>query len=73
MRVNIRKGDVVRDTLELGPYGHEQKMGLVVGVKGQVAEVYYPEYSGYVWLPFDVLEKVEMTPQKTEELIFAGV
>lgn len=72
MRVNIRKGDVVRDTLELGPYGEEQKMGLVIGTKGRVAEVYYPEYSGYVWLPFDILEKVEMSQQNVDKLVFAG-
>jgi hypothetical protein len=72
MRVNIRKGDVVRDTLELGPYGEDQKMGLVVGIKGRVAEVYYPEYSGYIWLPFDVLEKIEMSDQKVNELVFMG-
>jgi hypothetical protein len=73
MRVNLRKGDVVRDTLELGPYGQERKMGLVVGVKGRVAEVYYPDYSGYVWLPFDILERVEMSEQKVNDLMFGGV
>jgi len=70
MRVNVRKGDIVRDTMELGPYGQEQKMGLVVGVKGQVAEVYYPDYSGYVWIPFEILEKVEMSDQGVDKFVF---
>ena len=55
MRVNFRKGDIVRDTLE----DTDKWVGLVVAVKGQVAEIYYPQHSGRLWLPFDTLERVE--------------
>jgi len=55
MRANFRKGDIVRDTLD----DTDKWMGLVVGVKGQVAEIYYPQSSGRIWLPFDTLERIE--------------
>jgi hypothetical protein len=54
MRTNFRKGDIVRDTLE----DTDKWVGLVVAVKGQVAEVYYPQHSGRIWMPFDTLERV---------------
>lgn len=64
MRTNFRKGDIVRDTLEdTGKW-----VGLVVGVKGQIAEIYYPQHSGRLWLPFDTLEMVE-----SEELKWASI
>jgi hypothetical protein len=55
MRKNFRKGDIVRDTLD----GTDKWVGLVVGVRAQVAEIYYPQSSGRIWLPFDTLESVE--------------
>ncbi len=55
MRVNIRKGDVVRDTME----DSDKWVGLVVSTRERVAEVYYPQYSGRIWLPFDCLERME--------------
>jgi hypothetical protein len=54
MRINFRKGDIVRDTLD----DTDKWVGLVVGVKGQVAEIYYPQHSGRIWMPFDSLERV---------------
>lgn len=55
MRVNFRKGDIVRDTIEES----DRWVGLVVGTRERVAEVYYPQYSGRIWLPFDCLERME--------------
>lgn len=55
MRTNFRKGDIVRDTLD----DTDKWVGLVVDVKGQVAEIYYPQHSGRIWMPFDVIERVE--------------
>jgi hypothetical protein len=34
-------------------------VGLVVSTRERVAEVYYPQYSGRIWLPFDCLERME--------------
>lgn len=64
--VNFRKGDIVRDTLD----DTDKWVGLVVEVKGKVAEIYYPQYSGRVWLPFDTLEIVDFTEQRFASLAF---
>jgi len=66
MRVNIRKGDIVRDLLD----DSDRWTGLVVGVKGQVAEIYYPQSSGRIWLPFETLEKLEGEDQKFDKVLF---
>lgn len=55
MRKNFRKGDIVRDQLDdTGDW-----VGLVVATREKVAEVYYPQHSGRLWLPFDTLEHVD--------------
>lgn len=66
MRINFRKGDIVRDTLD----ETDKWVGLVVGVKGQVAEIYYPQCSGRVWLPFDTLERLDGVEQSFSKIIF---
>lgn len=67
MRVNFRKGDIVRDTLDdTGSW-----TGLVVGVKGQVAEIYYPQHSGRLWLPFDTLVRVEEGARSVGDIAFS--
>ena len=66
MKVNFRKGDIVRDTLD----DAEKWVGLVVGVKGQVAEVYYPQHSGRLWLPFNLLEKVDESLSSVGDIAF---
>ena len=68
MRVNIRKGDIVQDTLD----DTDKWVGLVVDVKGQVAEVYYPQYSGRVWLPFDTLVRLDGNEQTFSKIVFQG-
>ena len=63
---NFRKGDIVRDMLD----DTDRWAGLVVGVKGQVAEIYYPLSSGRIWLPFDTLERLDGEDQRFDRVLF---
>jgi len=53
--MNFRKGDIV----EVAVLGDNSMPGVIVSTKGTVAQIYYPQLSGCIWIPFDLIIEVK--------------
>lgn len=64
--MNFRKGDLVEVNSLVHDFENVEIAGLVISTKGAVAEVHYPNLSGCIWIPFDLLTLVKASNEKLQ-------